>query len=294
MKLCLGTVQFGMDYGVQGAHKPSQEIVDNILNKAIENRIYHFDTAAVYGNAEELIGSYFFRKGYQRQKIVSKLAANVFVGQPKKKWKDIVLRNVMKSLKSLNVSSLEAYLFHNAAYIFDSDAVNALHSVVKEGLARHIGVSVYSPSEAMKALEYQEMDVIQIPYNIFDRRLDKCGFFKDAEKRGVEVYARSSLLQGLALMKPEFLPENMKFASKYLRRFHTTCESYGISPLEAAIGFVGNHRKIDYVVFGVDSEEQLKEYISMRDRSIPDKLLKSLELEFEVVEEKLVNPTLWN
>ena len=47
-------------------------------------------------------------------------------------------------------------------------------------------------------------------------------------------------------------------------------------------------------MFGVDSQEQLKEYVSMRDKSVSDELLKKLEQEFEIVEEKLVNPTLWN
>lgn len=294
MKLCLGTVQFGMDYGVQGAQRPSQKTIDNILDKAIQNKIYHFDTAAAYGNAEEVIGNYFLRKGLQGQKIISKLAADVFDGQPKIKWKDIVLQNVEKSLNNLNFDSLEAYLFHNAAYIFDKDAVNALHAVAEEGFARCIGVSVYTPIEAMKALEYPEIDIIQIPYNVFDRRLDKCGFFEKAEEKGIEVYARSSLLQGLALMQPEILPKNMKFASQYLKRFRDICESFGTSLLEAAIGCVGKHKGIDYVVFGVDNPEQLEEYISMRDKPISDELLIRLELEFEVVEEKLVNPTLWN
>lgn len=294
MKLCLGTVQFGMDYGVQGAHKPSQKTTDSILNKAIENKIYHFDTAAVYGNAEEVVGSYFLKKGLQGQKIISKLPADAFDGQPKEKWKDIVLQNASKSFKNLHSGTLEAYLFHNAGYIFNEDAVKALHSAVEEGFARHAGVSVYMPAEAMKALEYPEIDIIQIPYNVFDRRLDKCGFFEKADEKGIEVYARSSLLQGLALMEPEILPENMKFASGYLKRFRKICESYGISLLEAAVGYVGKHKGIAYVVFGVDSQEQLKEYVSMRDKSVSDELLKKLEQEFEIVEEKLVNPTLWN
>ena len=92
----------------------------------------------------------------------------------------------------------------------------------------------------------------------------------------------------------EILPENMKFASGYLKRFRKICESYGISLLEAAVGYVGKHKGIAYVVFGVDSQEQLKEYVSMRDKSVSDELLKKLEQEFEIVEEKLVNPTLWN
>lgn len=293
MKLCLGTVQFGMDYGVQGAHKPLRETIEQIIDKAIENEIYHFDTAPVYGDAEELLGKYFWKKGCQKQKIISKLTADAFAKQPKEKWRDIVLQNIEKSLKCLNVAMLESYLFHSAAYIFDPDAVKALYSTVKEGFAMRVGVSVYLPQEAMKALEYDEIGVIQIPYNVFDHRLDQCGFFEKAGQKDIKVYARSSLVQGLALMEPETLPEHMKFASGYIKKFRAVCDSYGISPLQAAVSYVGNHRGIDYVVFGVDSREQLEEYIMMRDKPISGEALRKLNLEFETVEERLINPTLW-
>lgn len=121
-------------------------------------------------------------------------------------------------MRKLNIPRLEAFLFHNAEYIFDEAAVRALYCACQEGMAEKIGVSIYTPQEAMKALEYGEIEVIQIPYNVFDQRLDKCGFFEKAKKKGVEVYARSSMLQERLLMDLEGLPERMCFAKTYLRR----------------------------------------------------------------------------
>lgn len=226
--------------------------------------------------------------------LVSKLAPKALSDKPKAQWKELVLSNIRESLEKLNVERLEAFLFHNAEYIFDEDAVEALFSACQENLTQKIGVSIYTPREAMKALEYEGIKVIQIPYNIFDQRLDRCGFFEQAKKKGVEVYARSSLLQGLMLMKPDCLPEHMYFAKGYLERFLSVCREYRISPLKAAVVYVGRHPGIDYVVFGVDNKEQLLEYLSMQEEQISEDMVKELKKEFEIAEEKLVNPVLWN
>ncbi len=74
---CLGTVQFGMDYGIQGAHKPAYDKVDDILEYSLSHGIDHFDSAAVYGEAEEVLGHHIrhYRKSGKRMHIISKLSA---------------------------------------------------------------------------------------------------------------------------------------------------------------------------------------------------------------------------
>lgn len=296
MQFALGTVQFGMDYGVQGGIKPSEKNVCEILSLALEKKIDCFDTASSYGNAEEILGQYRRNNPNKAKnmKIISKLSSKALVGMPQRYWKDIILRNICQSIRKLNVSKLDAFLFHNAEYIFDDNAVRALQCVREENRAKKIGVSVYTPQEAMKALEYDEIKVIQIPYNVFDRRLDKCGFFEEAKKKEKEVFARSSLLQGLLLMEPDCLPERMGFAKKYLKQFLSICREYQTSPLKAAVGYVGEHAGIDYVVFGVDNKTQLLEYLSVQDEKLTEEMRKVFQKEFEEVEEKLVNPVLWN
>ncbi len=296
MKFALGTVQFGIDYGVQGGKKPSEEMVDEMLSLALDKKIYHFDTASSYGNAEELLGRYIEKNSGKALKMnfISKLNPSALADIPQKRWKDVILSNVYDSIKKLNVSELEAFLFHNAKYLFYENAVHAMECVCREKMAKKIGVSIYSPQEAMKALEYDEIKVIQIPYNVFDQRLDKCGFFELARKRGVEVYARSSLLQGLLMLDPNSLPENMRFAEGYIKRFLSICKGYNVSPLKVAVGYVGEHPDIDYVVFGVDNKAQMLEYLSMQKEHLTEDMVKTLQKEFENVEEKLVNPVLWN
>ena len=295
MKLALGTVQFGMDYGIQGERQPSKETVEEMLSLALNKGIDHFDTASAYGNAEDVLGWYRGRNPDEADKmrIISKLKPKAFVEKTKVQWRDIALINIRESLEKIKVEKLEAFLFHNAEYIFDEDAVSALYSVYQENMAEKIGVSVYTPKEAMKALEYDEIKIIQVPYNVFDQRLDKCGFFEKAKKREIEVYARSSLLQGLMMMEPACLPRQMQFAKGYLERFLSICREYQTSPLKTAVGYVGKHLGIDYVVFGADNKEQMLEYLSVQEE-ISEDMVKTLQKEFEEVEERLVNPVLWN
>lgn len=296
MKLTLGTVQFGMDYGVQGGRQPSREKVNEMLSLALDRGIDHFDTAMAYGNAQEVLGSYREKHPDRADgmRIISKLAPMAFAEKPRAEWRDTVLGNVTESLQKLKVKKLEAFLFHNSEYIFDEAAVSVLTSACTEKLAEWAGVSIYTPREAMKALEYEEIEVIQIPYNVFDQRLDKCGFFEKAKEKGVEIYARSSLLQGLIMMDPEQLPQRMQFAKRYIESFHSICREYEISPLRAAVGYAGNHYGIDYVVFGVDNKAQMQEYLSMQEETVPAELVKAIQKTFEDVEERLVNPVLWN
>lgn len=295
MKYCLGTVQFGLDYGIQKNGQPSLDDVCSMLDFAASHSITYLDTASAYGNAEEVIGNFLTSRIGMASKVsvISKLPPNAFEMAQVGQWPGIAKQSALASIKKMHIRILEAYLFHNAAYIFNEDAVNAVSCVKQAGLAKKIGVSVYSPREALKALEYNAIDVIQIPYNVFDHRLDDCGFFQQARKRGVEIYARSSLLQGLAVMDPDSLPPNVTFASAYLRKFHEICKKYHIPPLNAAVGYVGLHKGIDFVVFGVDNIRQLSEYTAIKAQEIPAGLLAEIGAAFQKTEEKLVNPALW-
>ena len=295
MEFCLGTVQFGSSYGIQGNGQPQHEAVYEMLNYATEHGITQFDTASAYGEAEDILGSYvrIYPDKAKGMNIISKLKPDAFKDVDKKEWPRVAVENAKESLNRLGLDRFFAYLFHNAAFIFDNDAVAAIYAVKESGLTDRIGVSIYSPEEAMKALSYPQIGAIQIPYNLFDRRLDRCGFFEQAKENGVVVYARSSLLQGLAVMEPDNLPERVAFAKDYLLQYEAICKEFSVPKLNAAIGYVAQKQGIDYVVFGVDNQKQLEEYISLEDNRLPDDMIDRIDGAFNSVPEKLVNPVLW-
>ena len=295
MNLCLGTVQFGTNYGIQGNGQPNTENVYAMLNYAVDNGIRILDTAAAYGEAETVLGSYVRNYPDYAEKLsfVSKLKPDAFTGLEADKWPEAAVENAKGSLERIGISKFYAYLFHNASYIFNTEAVKALSEVKEKGLAERVGVSVYTPEEAMRALEYEEIEVIQIPYNVFDRRLDKCGFFDRCLEKGVKVFARSSLLQGLVMMDPDALPDRVKFAKDYLLKYIEICDKYNVSRLTAAICYASRKKGIDYVVFGVDNQKQLEEYIALKDSELPPEMIREIDEAFWEVEERVVNPVLW-
>ena len=286
MNYCLGTVQFGMNYGVQGNGRPNLDSIYNILDTAIENKIDTFDTAIAYGEAEKILGQYILDRT-----IDSK---NVRIITKDKSNKNLLslISNIENSIKRLNIDKLYGFLFHDSTVVYNKERMTQLIDIKNNGLAEKIGVSIYSPDEAIKALEY-DIDIIQVPYNLFDNRLDKVDFFKKAKSKNIEIYARSSLLQGLALMDYNKLPKNVEFAKDYLIKFDDLCIKSKIDRLNAAVNYVSSNKYIDFIVFGTDNINQLKEYLLIKENVLPNSFIEEIKSNFNNVPDKLVNPTLW-
>jgi len=284
-KLCLGTVQFGMNYGIQGNGQPSLSEALNILNTAYNSGINAYDTAAAYGTAEAVLKSFLSQPHINRSavKIISKTKSH-----------DAGMVDDAKcSLENLGVDFLDGCLLHDAKYVFDSAAVQNLKSLKEAGISKEIGVSVYTPEEALKCLDYDFIDIIQAPYNVLDRRLDNCVFFEKAKEQGICVCVRSVLLQGLLMMNPSTLPSHMSFATSVLSDFQNTCRTHNLDYFEGAVGYVLQHPDIDYLVFGVDNVSQLNEYISISSQNVREDILDIFSSKFNSVDEKILMPNLW-
>ncbi|MDD3168198.1 MAG: aldo/keto reductase [Eubacteriales bacterium] len=285
MKLILGTVQLGLPYGIQGNGQPDTNEALKILNSAYSAGITTFDTASGYGKAETILNRFLRQKNIREENIaiITKTAAQM----------NDLESSITFSLSRMGIKRLEGVLLHDPNDLFISETVEALKKIKDKGLTQKIGASVYTPEQAMKALEYHMIDLIQVPYNIFDRRLDHCGFFEMAREKGVEIHARSVLLQGLLMIKPELLPKNMEFTKQYLQLFRTICRDYDLEPFRAAVEFVSKHDLIDGIVFGVDNAMQLEAYLSLDFNSKEIDIRAVFDNSFVQVEERLIMPTLW-
>lgn len=294
MKLCLGTAQLGMDYGIAGGKKPNIATAVTLLNDAYNAGIRVFDTATAYGSAEAVLGVFLRQPEINNNqiKIISKLSPGAFSNCNNENMLVLAEECIKNSLEQMGLEKIYGYMFHNAQYIFDENAIDALCSVQQKGYAEKIGVSIYTTQEAMRALESDKIDIIQIPYNIFDRRLHHCGFFERAKERGIEVYVRSVLLQGLLIMDEKDIPKYMTFALPSLREFHKLCKQFNIEPFAAAVKYVMNQSGVNYIVFGVDNTKQLNEYANLS-ADIPSELIDELTAKFQYVDEKVLMPNLW-
>lgn len=252
-KLCLGTVQFGMRYGIHNTlgRQPTEEEVFGVLDTALDAGIRMFDTASAYGTSEELLGRYgLAARGGQ---IISKLHPAV-EGERRD-----VRDEIQRSLTRLAASRLYCYMLHRTEDLDDASVMDAMEEAKARGWMDKIGVSIYSPDDAMRVAEDSRIDVIQVPYNVLDQRLDDCGFFECAKGNQKEVFARSAFLQGLLLMSPADAEAKVAGSGVYVERFQSMAAEDGFLPREAAMLYALCHAGISYVVFGVDTSAQLRE-----------------------------------
>lgn len=294
MKLCLGTVQFGMDYGVNHQKKPDLKEAIKLLDYAVDHGIDTIDTANAYGDAEQVVGQFIKQTSVDRNnfRLFSKLKPNILDNVPQEQWIEVIKNNLTDSLKKLNTEYLDGYLLHSSRYIFNDEIVNILEKFKKEGLVKKIGVSIYEQAEGERALKNPLVDAIQLPFSIFDQRLLKGRFLESINS--IEVFSRSAFLQGLILMDEDKVPVYLEKAKSIIKKINQICVKENINRVDLAINFVKQQKNIDYLVFGIDNLEQLKEDIQyFENDSIDKELLQNIAKEFDDLETEIVMPSLW-
>jgi len=255
-KMSLGTVQFGQDYGIANTRgKVQKSEVFEILDYAHSVGIDCLDTAFAYGESESVIGEYWKEK-HDRFKIVSKLP-------PFDQYKPGKVEEVFEqSLKRLGAQRLYGYLVHQFHDLqINSPLWRDLEGLKKNGRVKKIGVSLYSPDELFFLLEKEiELDIIQVPYSIFDRRF--AGYFDLLYKKGIEIQTRSVFLQGLAFLRLNDLPTPLKMVRPQLENLRRIAYEQEISIEALCLNFVLANPSIQRVVIGVDSLRHLQKNVA--------------------------------
>ena len=253
-KIVLGTVQFGLQYGINSAGRPNGDAVRNILAEA----------------GECLTKEEKFR-------IVSKYPKG-----------DVPVKEMFNaSLRRLKVEKLYGYLLHHFEVYKNNPTVWDEFVKLKDaGKVQKIGFSLYSPKELEFILNRKSpFDIIQVPFNIFDKKF--LPYMKELHEKGVEIHVRSTFLQGLFFMDRNVLPEKLQPLRKYLLQLDEFSSKSGLSISEIALNYNLQNPYIDGVLIGVDNVDQLK----MNLASIKDV---SINLEIQVKEQELINPVNWN
>lgn len=273
-KLVLGTVQFGLQYGINSAGRPSIEQVSEILNDAKVRGIDVLDTSSAYGDAEKVLGVV---KAADNFKIVSKYP----------KGEKSVEETFNNSLNILGTGHLYGYLLHHfEVYKENKQIWNDFVRLQKEGKVDRIGFSLYEPWELDTILnDGIPFSLIQVPYNIFDRQFEP--YFKQLKAMGVEIHVRSTFLQGLFFKDRNTLPEKLLPLKKYLVQLDEYASGKGISVGELALNYNIQNPYIDGVLIGVDNKEQLiQNFASVKDVEI--------NLDIKVDDTELLKPVNWN
>lgn len=295
MRLCLGTVQFGLDYGIIGQKKPDLEYAVRCLDYATQNGISAIDTAKAYGTAEEVVGTFIGRHTVSRNDlfISTKLVPNLLDKYREEQYREVVKSELENQLKTLHLDYVDAYLFHSARYAFNEAALEALGFVTQVGLAKKVGVSVYDPEEAKACFRNPYVNFLQAPYSIFDHRMKEAGVFEKEAYGDCEIHTRSAFIQGLIALNPEQIPPFLSKAEPIVKKIDKICSENGYNRVELAMAYIKKEEAITHLVFGVDSLEQLKEDIELFQKDVPLELLNQMEDEFKDIEAGIVMPSLW-
>ena len=130
---------------------------------------------------------------------------------------------------------------------------------MKKKIVKKIGLSVYDPKELDLFFKEYNYQIIQIPVNIFDRRLISSGWGKKLSKKDVEIFARSIFLKGLLLRDADKIPKEFSRWNKKFINFEKWVKKKKINKAEACIRFVKSFKEVKKIIFGVNNVEQLKE-----------------------------------
>jgi aryl-alcohol dehydrogenase-like predicted oxidoreductase len=291
-RLVLGTAQMGMPYGIANRiGQPDMVAAREIVRTAWYNGICEFDTAQAYGKSEQILGQIIEDLGITDQaKITTK-------PHPDLNHLDqgAMIQAIEQSLDRLHVNKLHCIMLHREEMLdlWQEGLCEILQSIVRSGMADHIGVSVYSPHRALQAIGTDGVQIVQLPANILDRRFEKAGVFKSAEEQDKEIYIRSVFLQGLLLMDPEELPPNMIAAKPILDEIRAMSFKKNANIRNIALGYIKTTKPKAKLIIGAEQASQLKEVISDADMELPLGALQEILNKFDDVDEKIINPTLW-
>jgi len=301
-KLTLGTAQLGLNYGIANKNgKPEFKKAIEILKYSIEHGINTFDTAPVYGNSEEIIGNFILShlENNRNYPIISTKLPKIGILTDKSfdYTYNLIKNQIEKSLTNLNINKIPIYLLHHAPDIFINEGIviECLKQLKSEGLIGRFGVSSYSPEHIENSLEFQDMDVIQVPINIFDLRLIKSGILKKLKDQGYLIFGRSIYLQGLFFKEFNSLPDNLYIAKNPLLRLQNLSKEYNIDIKRIALLFIRDIPEIDSIIIGAEKVEQVAENLDiLNEKPLDMDLRTQIFEEFSELPEKIINPSLWN
>ena len=285
MKVSLGTVQFGLDYGVSNltGKVPAQTAAD-ILELAQKAGVDTLDTAIGYGDAEATLGK--VANGDWR--IVTKLPGlpdGVTNAAP---WVD---DQIAASLRRLHRHRVDAVLLHQPKDLSGPagrQLWHALQTLKEAGLCDRIGVSIYDPDDLVALPSGCWPDLVQAPYNPFDRRLETSGWADKLVEKGAEIHVRSTFLQGALLMPRAARNAKFPLHIKAFDAWENFLNESGQGGLGAALGLSISRTWIERVVVGVVSTHQLISILEAYDSSfqIPP-------LSLAMPDQSLIDPRFW-
>jgi aryl-alcohol dehydrogenase-like predicted oxidoreductase len=245
----ISTVSFGAWAigGAWGAVDDRESLA--ALDRAIDLGVNFIDTADVYGDgrSERLVSELLQRRSeriYVATKAGRRLDPHLSEGYNRENLTAFVER----SLKNLGTDTIDLLQLHcppNEVY-YQPEVFGVLEDLVTAGKLRHYGVSVKSPEEGLKAMDYPNLQSVQIIFNMFRHRPAEL-FFAEAKRRQVGILARVPLASGMLTGKmrrdTEFEATDHREFNRHGQRFDVG-ETFSGVDYESGLKAVEEFRRI--------------------------------------------------
>jgi aryl-alcohol dehydrogenase-like predicted oxidoreductase len=282
-RLSLGTAQWGGEYGIANrTGRPSRTQTADMLAAARQAGAIWLDTAPAYGVAEDEIGA--LRAVADGHRISTKTPVNAITPES-------IAAGLVASLAKLKAPCADAYIFHRTEALLGPDGAALWKAAIaarEAGMTKAIGVSVYDPDELEAVRARYDIDVVQLPYSLYDQRF--ADTFDDLASSGVAIHTRGALLQGVIAMAPDDLPPPVRGLRANQMGLHRELAALGMAPAAAALRFCLDDIRISRVVVGCETTQQLDQVL---DYARGPNLRLSNPARFAVRDPRLVVPALW-
>lgn len=277
----------GLSYGINnpGGRIPEEESY-RILETAYNSGVRELDTAEAYGSAHHVIGDFHKKHSNQRFNIITKI--------PDEATDSNVYSRLLNYKDELNVEKLEAVMYHSfSKYNSDSELKDALTGLKEEGLFNYLGVSIYTNEELKQVIQDDTIDLVQLPFNLFDNRAIRGDLLERAKMTGKIIHTRSAFLQGLFFKNPGDDHPVVCQLFEPLNKIRSISKEYQIPIAVLALLYCLKQENIDRVIIGVDSLDQFETNLSFCEHDLSRNLMDELD-SIHIDDRKLLNPSLWS
>ena len=214
------------------------------LHAALDGGVNFFDTADVYGDgrSERLMAK--LKKERKEKFYIATKAGRRLPKQISEGYNCGNLTSfVERSLRNLDTDAIDLLQLHcpPTEVYYMPEVFGILDDFVKAGKLRHYGVSVEKIEEAIKAIEFPNVQSVQIIFNIFRQRPAEL-FFKEALRRKVGILARVPLASGMLSGK---ITQESKFAKDDHRAFNRHGEAFDRGETFSGVDFETGLRAVE-------------------------------------------------
>ena len=287
-KIVLGTAQFSGNYGVTRKNSfLTKNEAHKILKTLLTKKLRHLDTSIDYENSLKKINSFNFNNWQITTKMDPKKLdfsseQNLYLSV-ENQIKLIKQNSSIKTIKNLLIRNSNMILTPKGKILY-----RVLKKIKRNKLIINFGYSIYSFKNLEKIIINFRPDLIQCPYNVFDRRIENIKIKSLLKKKKIKIQVRSIFLQGVLLKKIHQLPKFFHKWKKLFLNFENLIKINKLTALSLCFNVVNNNKDIDEILIGVQNNKELKEILNIE---LKRKILMSKELFNPSL--KLIDPTKW-